>query len=116
MNNDREKLNKDLDTMLIFLAEAYVDRCKMPKIPDVLREVGVTYEKNKVYGAHIQAVQRLLIDEFKIMGFDLVKEVEKHNEKFEIGKISKYEKDILINKIENLACYTNKIAEYKAGK
>ncbi len=116
MNNSTNNISKQFDSMLILLAEGYIDKCKMPKVPELLQEVGVTYEKNKLYGAHIQAIQRLLIDEFKVMGLDLIKEVEKHNEKFEFGKFSKYENDILVNKIENLVFYTNKIMEYKETK
>ena len=115
VNADQATLDNAFDKMIILLGESYIDRCGMPKVADIVKEGGVEYEKGKVYGAHIQAVQRLLIDEFKVMGLNLVTEIEKHNEKFEIGKFSKYENDIVVNKIGNLGFFVDKVIDYKEG-
>lgn len=110
---DKTELDRNFNFMSILLAEAYIDRNKMPKVSELVAASGNEYHEGQVYGAHIQALQKMLIEEFKIMGLDLNTEIEKHGEKFEIGKFSNYENNIILNKLESLGYFANKLIEYK---
>ena len=110
---DKTELDRNFNFMSILLAEAYIDRNKMPKVSEFVAASGNEYHEGQVYGAHIQALQKMLIEEFKIMGLDLSTEIEKHGEKFEIGKFSNYENNIILNKLESLGYFANKLIEYK---
>ena len=106
---DTELLGQQFNKIATILADAYITRKNKPSVEEMFRVLGYSYEQGKLYVAHIQALQKLLIEEYEVMGLDLASEIIKNGEKFEVGKLSKYEAKVLTNKLQNVICLINQI-------
>ena len=106
-------LNKQYNSLLWILAEAYVAKCNKTPIKDLITQAGGKYVEGQLYEAHIIALQQLIIEEYKAGNLDLPTEVNQAGQNFEIGVLSEYEKKVLEAKVLNLAAYTSKIKEIK---
>ena len=104
-------LEQRYNQIAILIADAYIEQIGLPKVEDLLKEEGAEFKENQLYAAHLQAIQKMFQDEFKIMGLDLVSEVEKNNETFILGQLSNYEEAILRNRIDELAFVIKKVGE-----
>jgi hypothetical protein len=111
-----EEFNEDLATVATVLADAYIKRCGKPSVEDLFKEEGTEFVPGKLYSAHVKALQIMLKDEYKLLGLDLVAEVEKNGEKFVLGQFSKYETKIIVNKSITAGCLIDRVREIKEGK
>lgn len=106
---DVNVLGQQYNAIASVLAEAYLARKEKPSIKEMLSVIGQPYTEGKLYVGHIQALQRLLKEEYEVMGLDYVNEVNKHGEPFQIGKLTSYERQVLTNKLRNVVSYTNQV-------
>ena len=113
---NREESNKEFGAMASVLADGYIIRNNKPSVEALLKNEGAEYVPGKLYAAHVKAIQMLMMEEFKLIGLDLVKEVEKRGEQFVLGQLSKYENAIVVNKVATLGCVVERIRELKEGK
>lgn len=109
---DDIKVNeKNLNMLIQIMVDVYLKKINSKPMKEILKEKNVEGVPGVLYNYHIIVLQDMLLNEFKLMGYNLVEVIKNNNETFEPGKLSNYETKILLDKIsyvDGLLAFTEK--------
>lgn len=98
LNGNTEQFN----IILQLIVDGYLFSKKQPSMSSILKTENLEDKPGVLYRSHISFLQLLIQDELNVIGINLQGEVEKNGEKFEVGKLSNFEKRYLTNKVNTL--------------
>lgn len=109
LNNLENKSNeyvfsRERGTNLIiqFLVDGYLRRKEQPSMKSLLNAENLNDEPGLIYNYHIAILQMMIKEELEMIGLDIINEIAKTGEKYELGNLSSLEIKYLNNKLENV--------------
>ncbi len=109
LNNLENKSNeyvfsRERGTNLViqFLVDGYLRRKEQPSMKSLLNAENLNDEPGLIYNYHIAILQMMIKEELEMIGLDIINEIAKTGEKYELGNLSSLEIKYLNNKLENV--------------